>query len=47
MDVAKDKVFDLPGFNSIESVERSNLWRVLLYVSKCKADNDFKNYTSK
>lgn len=47
MDVAQDKVFDLPGLNSFESVERSNMWRWLMYLSKKKADNDYKNYTPK
>jgi hypothetical protein len=32
IEVAADKVFDLPGMNSIQSVEQSNLYEFLKYL---------------
>jgi len=44
--VAKEKIFDrnVKGENSIQAVERSNIWDFMLYLSKKKADNKFINH---
>ena len=40
INIAKDKVFDIGGLNSLQSVEESNLYDILMYatIEKMKAD---------
>lgn len=44
-EIAKEKVFDIQGLNSIQSVEQSKLHDVLFYamVEKIKVDEQIKN----
>jgi hypothetical protein len=33
MNVAEKRIFDLPGMNSVQSVEKTNVHEILLYLN--------------
>jgi len=41
--VAEKKIFKMDGYNEVESVKRTNLYKVLTYLSWNSAKNDFEN----
>jgi hypothetical protein len=41
--LAEKKVFDIKGYDSIESVKRTNLYKVLTYLSWITAKNEYES----